>query len=77
MLHGRQAYGMIEPAAVKSKLWASLTRCLGVVYAWASQRNMKIRLIAALLVAAGLFLGLNRVEWSVIILTVTTLGQPR
>jgi len=33
---------------------------------------MKIHLIAALLVvAAGLFLGLNRVEWSVIILTVT------
>ena len=53
--------------------WASLHDAVcGVVYALASQRNMKIHLIAALLVvAAGLFLGLNRVEWSVIILTVT------
>lgn len=44
----------------------------GVVYALASERNMKIHLVATLLViAAGLFFGLNRVEWSVIILTVS------
>ncbi|NLW44356.1 MAG: diacylglycerol kinase family protein [Syntrophomonadaceae bacterium] len=53
--------------------WASLhDAASGVVYAFASQRNMKIHLIAAILVVAvGLFLGLNRVEWSVIILTIT------
>ena len=44
----------------------------GVVYALASERNMKIHLVATLLViAAGLFFGLNRVEWSFIILTVS------
>ena len=44
----------------------------GIVYALVSQRNMKIHLVATLLViSAGLFFGLNRVEWSLIILTVT------
>jgi len=53
--------------------WASLhDAACGVVDALASQRNMKIHLIAAILVvAAGLFMGLNRLEWSVIILTIT------
>lgn len=44
----------------------------GVVYALASQRNMKIHLLASLMViAAGLFFGLNRIEWTLIILTIT------
>ncbi|MGE5543742.1 MAG: diacylglycerol kinase family protein [Bacillota bacterium] len=44
----------------------------GVVYALASQRNMKIHLVATLLVlGAGLFFELNMVEWSLIILTIT------
>lgn len=44
----------------------------GVVYALASERNMKIHLVATLLViVAGLFFGLNRMEWSLIIVTVS------
>ncbi|MGI6550018.1 MAG: diacylglycerol kinase family protein [Syntrophomonadales bacterium] len=44
----------------------------GIVYALVSQRNMKIHLVATVLViSAGLFFGLNTVEWLLIILTVT------
>lgn len=53
--------------------WASLRYAArGLVYALSSQRNMKIHLIATLLViVAGLFFGLSRVEWSLIALTIT------
>ncbi len=44
----------------------------GIVYALVTQRNMKIHLVAALVViSAGLFFGLNRMEWSLIILSIT------
>jgi len=59
---------------VKSRnFYASLRNAAsGVVYALASQRNMKIHLLASLMViAAGLFFGLNRIEWTLIILTIT------
>ena len=56
-----------------SSFWASLRYAIsGVVYALFSQRNMKIHLIATILVViAGLFFGLNRVEWALITLTIT------
>ena len=45
---------------------------LGILYALRTQRNMKIHLLASILVvAAGMFFRLDKLEWIAIILTVS------